>query len=75
MVARRLLAEGGRRLVLDLRKVTYMDSTCLGELIEASCLARQQGAELRLINVPPRIQRLLDISGLNAMLGTSAVGA
>ena len=67
-MVRRLVGEGTRRLVLDLRYVTYMDSTCLGELLEACHRAERQGAELCLINVPPRVQRLLDLSRLATLL-------
>lgn len=58
----RLLAGGATRLVLDLRAVSYMDSTCLGEVIEVCLAIRRRGGNLRLVNVPPRVQRLFDLS-------------
>jgi len=67
-LARRVIGQGAHRIVLDLRDVSYMDSTCLGELIEACQTARELGAELQVTNVPPRVQRLLDISGLTMLL-------
>lgn len=63
-ITRRMLGQGARRILLDMGGVSYMDSTCLGEIIAAYCAAEQCGAELRLINVPPRVRHLLDISGL-----------
>ena len=55
-------------LVLDLRDVSYMDSTCLGEIVEASMSMRRRGGQLRLVNVPARVQHLLDISRLGGLL-------
>jgi anti-anti-sigma factor len=57
-----LLAGGATRLVLDLRGVSYMDSTCLGEIIEVCLTLKRRGGQLRLVNVPPQVQRLFDIS-------------
>jgi anti-sigma B factor antagonist len=68
VLARRVIGQGALRIVLDLRDVSYMDSTCLGELIEACQTARELGAELHVTNVPPRVQRLLDISGVTALI-------
>jgi anti-sigma B factor antagonist len=65
---RRMARHGARLLVLDLRDVSYMDSTCLGELVEASMSLRRRGGQLRLINVPAKVQRLLDISRLGNLL-------
>jgi len=58
----RLIDSGVRQLVLDLRGVSYMDSTCLGEIIEVAQTLRRFGGRLTLINIPPRVQRLFDIS-------------
>jgi anti-sigma B factor antagonist len=60
----RLIDSGVRQLVLDLRGVSYMDSTCLGDIIEVAQALRRYGGRLSLINVPPRVQRLFDISHL-----------
>ena len=49
---------------LDLDRVTFMDSTGLGMLVQLRNAARYQGGELALINVPQRVQRLFTITGL-----------
>jgi len=67
-IVRRLAGEGTTRLLLDLRHVSYMDSTCLGELIEACRSAERHGIRLCLVNLPPRVQRLLDMSHLARIL-------
>ncbi len=46
-----LLAGGRRDLVLNLRQVPYMDSTCVGELVSAFLKTRKQGGALKLAGV------------------------
>lgn len=65
----RLADTSVQMLVLDFRDVSYVDSTCLGELIAAYKALRARGAKLRLVNLPPRVRRLLDLSGLTDVLG------
>jgi anti-sigma B factor antagonist len=70
----RLMAQGARCLVLDLRGVSYMDSTCLGEIIEVCQAVRRQGGQLTLVNVPPRVQRLFDISHVSDVMNGLTAG-
>lgn len=58
----RMVKGGASRLVLDLGGVSYMDSTCLGEIIQACLTLRRHGGRLEVINVPGHVQRLFDIS-------------
>jgi anti-anti-sigma factor len=58
-------ADGG--LVIDLRKVTFMDSTGLRVLIVAGRLCEEKGHELRIIPGED-IQRILEMSGLDRVL-------
>jgi anti-sigma B factor antagonist len=58
------LKAGARNLVLDLRHVTYMDSTGLGELASAQKLTRSRKCEFKLLHPPPRVEDLLQITGL-----------
>lgn len=67
-VIRRLVAQGARLVVLDLGKVSYMDSTCLGELLQVQKILERRGGYLVLINVPARVRHLLDISRLTDVL-------
>jgi anti-anti-sigma factor len=67
-LVRRMVGQGARLLVLDLRSVSYMDSTCLGEFIQAHRSMGRCGGHLVLINVPPRVQRLLKLSRLTNVL-------
>jgi stage II sporulation protein AA (anti-sigma F factor antagonist) len=55
------------RLVIDLRKVTFMDSTGLRVLVVAGMLCEDKGNDLRIIPGED-IQRILEMSGLDRVL-------
>src|SRR5690349_17621359 len=57
-------AAGDKDIVIDMRDVSYVDSTGLGTLVTSLTCARNHGGTLRLANVQPRIQDLLDVSSL-----------
>jgi len=63
----REVCASGTGLVIDLRKVTFMDSTGLRVLIVAGTLCEETGHELRIIPGED-IQRILEISGLDRVL-------
>ena len=63
-----LLANGRRDLVVNLRQVPYMDSTCVGELIGAFLKARKQGATLKLAGVVGHTAVLLKTVKLDKVL-------
>lgn len=63
---RGVCASGGE-LVIDLRKVTFMDSTGLRVLIVAGGLCEENGHELRIIPGED-IQRILEMTGLDRVL-------
>jgi anti-sigma B factor antagonist len=52
-------------LSLDLRDVTFMDSTALSAMISLLNLAAESGKTLTLNRVPARIVRLLELTGLD----------
>ncbi len=55
-------------LVLDLRELTFMDSTGLRTLAQANTRAQQAGTTLSIWRGPRQIERVLEISGLGALL-------
>jgi anti-sigma B factor antagonist len=59
-----LLGEGKKKLVLDLKKVTFIDSSGLGALVAAHASAKSSGATLRLCNLGSRTHELLQITRL-----------
>jgi anti-anti-sigma factor len=61
-------ADGVPQIVLDLRELTFMDSTGLRALAQANARATELGVSLSLIRGPRQIERVLEISGLGALL-------
>jgi anti-sigma B factor antagonist len=59
---------GPRGVVVDLRKVRYLDSTGLGVMIGGAKRARERGARLVLICTNEHVLRILRISGLSELL-------
>ena len=55
-------------LVLDLRQLTFMDSTGLRALAQANVNAEAAGRSLAIWRGPRQIERVLEISGLGALL-------
>jgi anti-anti-sigma factor len=63
-----LIANGRTRLVLDLAPLDFLDASGLGVLASTAGPLRAQGGWLRLVNVHPRIRRLLSIVKLTGAL-------
>jgi anti-sigma B factor antagonist len=59
-----LLGEGKKKLVLDLKNVTMIDSSGLGSLVAAYTSAKSAGATLRLCNLGTRTNELLQMTRL-----------
>jgi anti-sigma B factor antagonist len=59
-----LLAEGRRRILLNLSEVAFLDSAGVGELVAGLKTARRFGAELKLLNVGDRVYSTLDMARL-----------
>jgi anti-sigma B factor antagonist len=63
-LTKRLTSEGGRHVILDMDGITYVDSSGLGLLLSIYATIRNQGGELKLLNVGPRVQELLKMTKL-----------
>jgi anti-sigma B factor antagonist len=61
---REQIASGKQAIIINLGDVTYMDSSGLGELISAFTTAKNQGANLKLLNLTKRIRNLMEITKL-----------
>jgi anti-sigma B factor antagonist len=59
---------GFEHVVLDLRKLTFLDSTGIRLIFSEDRSARSSGRDFSLINGPPAVQRVLDICGLSDQL-------
>jgi len=63
-----LRAEGCGKLVLDLRELTFMDSTGLRLVIRWHTAARDDGFEFAVVPGPEVVQRVFRLTGMDAHL-------
>lgn len=61
---RDLLSKGHKRILLNLGEVSYIDSSGIGELVSAFTTVRNQGGELKLLNLTKKVHDLLQITKL-----------
>ena len=61
---RDLLAKGQKKILLNLGEVNYIDSSGIGELVSAYTTVRNQGGELKLLNLTKKVHDLLQITKL-----------
>jgi anti-sigma B factor antagonist len=61
---RELLAKSQKKILLNLAEVTYIDSSGIGELVSAYTSVRNQGGDLKLLNLTKKVHDLLQITKL-----------
>ncbi|HYE25746.1 MAG TPA: STAS domain-containing protein [Clostridia bacterium] len=61
---RESVARGQKKILLNLGDVTYIDSSGIGELVSAFTSVRNQGGELKLLNLTKKVHDLLQITKL-----------
>lgn len=59
---------GHHRLVIDCHDLDYIGSAGLGALIGFAKEAREHDGDLRLLNVPPHIYRIIELLGFTKVL-------
>jgi anti-sigma B factor antagonist len=59
-----LVSRGDKKIILNLAEVSYIDSSGLGELIASYTTVRNQGGQLKLLNLNKKVQDLLLITKL-----------
>ena len=77
---RDLLSKGQKKILLNLADVNYIDSSGIGELVSAFTTVKNQGGELKLLNLTKKVHDLLQITKLYTVFDvqddeTSAVGS
>ena len=65
-----LITDGSRRLLINLAKVNYMDSSGLGELISGYTKMRRVSGQMKLVNLSKRLNQLLVITKLITVFET-----
>ena len=61
---REILKNGGKKIILNLHDVNYIDSSGIGELVSSYTTVTNQGGKLILLNLTNKIQELLQITKL-----------
>ncbi|HXW89095.1 MAG TPA: STAS domain-containing protein [Terriglobales bacterium] len=59
-----LVSRGEKKVILNLAEVSYIDSSGLGELIASYTTVRNQGGQLKLLNLSKKVHDLLLITKL-----------
>ena len=61
---RNLIAEGKKKIVLNLAHVDYLDSSGVGELVSSFTTVRNAGGELKLLSLTKKVQDVLNVTKL-----------
>lgn len=59
------VTDGATRVILDLSRTTFLDSTGLGVIIGLSKRVRPSGGDVVIVNIDAGIARTFEITGLN----------
>jgi anti-sigma B factor antagonist len=59
-----ILKDGGKKIVLNLADVPYIDSSGIGELVSAHASVVNRGGQLKLLNLTKRVYQSLSIMKL-----------
>ncbi|KYD27666.1 STAS domain-containing protein [Geobacillus icigianus] len=60
-----LAHDAAKTLVIRLDELTYIDSTGIGMFVALLKTRKKQGAPFLIENVPPKVQRLFDLTGVS----------
>ena len=58
------LDSGCKKILVDMKEVTTIDSSGVGELVGCYTTAMHKGAKLKLMNLPPKITDVLTVTQL-----------
>jgi anti-sigma B factor antagonist len=59
------VVDAGEPMVVDMRQVTFCDSTGLNAIVAANRRAGEHGTTVSLVALPPRVQRVFHITGID----------
>lgn len=60
----RLVEEGRKNILINMRDVTTIDSSGIGELVGCYTSVTNKGGKLKLLNLPPKINDVLTVTQL-----------
>ena len=58
------LGDGAKKLLIELGRVSTIDSSGVGELVSAFTTVTNRGGKLKLVNLPPKVNDILQITQL-----------
>ncbi|MDQ3135616.1 MAG: STAS domain-containing protein [Acidobacteriota bacterium] len=68
-IIRRLLAEGHRKILLNMAQVRWIDSRGIGELVAALVAVAREGGQIKLLMVRENIEELLTVTRIDTIFG------
>jgi anti-sigma B factor antagonist len=66
-MVREVVEKGGKRILLNLYQVDYVDSSGLGELVRIHTTLRKAGGQMKLVNLTKKVQDLLQMTSMNTV--------
>ena len=63
----RLMASGKKNILLNFAGVKYMDSSGVGELLSGSTALTNEGGNLKLLNLPKKVEEVMTLSSILSM--------
>jgi anti-sigma B factor antagonist len=63
----RLLEDGKVNLLVDLRRVHFLDSSGLGALVRALTNSQKEGGQTKLLGAGPQVKKLLEMTKLDSV--------
>ncbi len=63
----RLLEEGKVNLLVDMRRVNFLDSSGLGALVRAMTNSQKEGGQTKLLGAGPQVKKLLEMTKLDSV--------
>ena len=70
-IIRQILEQGGRKILLNLTNVTYIDSSGIGELVGAFTSVQRYGGQLKLLNPVIRVVNILRVTRIDHLFPVS----
>jgi anti-sigma B factor antagonist len=64
------VADGAKKILINLGKVSTIDSSGVGELVSSYTTVKNRGAQLKLVNLPAKVQDVLTVTQLITVFDT-----
>ncbi len=62
-----LVKKGQKKIVLDLQKVSYLDSSGIGQLVNGYNAIKKRGGQIKTIRLTPRVKEIIRVTNLSAV--------